>query len=152
VGDGKHSILELIEEKNIKKKDALYKGSTSSIKIPEVQRIFGSSFMKGVPPKGKTVIVSDRANLSLGGEAQDVTEKVHPDYEKLLGPAIRSLNLKICGVDVLATDISKAPKISGAKIIEMNAAPGLLPHTRPHKGKGQRPASRIVDLLEKQAW
>ncbi len=151
VGDGKSNVHQLIEAKNNLPKDEDYQGTTSPIKPGEVARLFGRGFLEVVPKIGEKVLVSDKANLSLGGDAYDVTETVHEAYEALLAPMIKSLGLRICGVDVLTEDISVDPKASHAKVTELNAAPNLRPHTYPTEGENRQPARKIVAMLAQAA-
>lgn len=151
IGDGEHSVEELIQLRNAVVKSEDHPGTTSTIKLAEVSRVFGQEFLRAVPRRREAVVVSDKANLSLGGDAYDVTDEVHKSFEPMLAPLMKSLGLRICGIDVLTTDISKPPAVSGAKVLEVNAAPNIRPHKYPTEGKSRDASIKIVDLLEQRA-
>ena len=67
--------------------------------------------------------ILDNANLSTGGMSYDFTTKIHTDYANLAINITKDMELRLCGVDILTSDISKP--ISDYIIIEINSAPGL---------------------------
>lgn len=87
------------------------------------------------------------ANLSTGGTAIDVTDKVHPDNRDMAVRAIRAIGLDIGGVDFLTDDISKSYKEIGGGICECNAAPGFRMHVAPSEGKPRDVAGKVMDML-----
>lgn len=148
VGDGTSSVQALIEAKNAIPKSEDFKGTTSSIKTVEVTRVFGEQFLLSVPQRGEKVTVSDKANLSLGGDAYDVSDVVNAKFEAMLAPMIKALGLRICGVDIISTDISLDPVADRAKMLEINAAPNIRPHLYPLQGQARNAAVKIADMLE----
>ena len=123
IGDGKKTILELI---NKKQRD--FKSLGRPAKFLDDFRIKMNLKQKGfnfnsVLDKNEKIFLLDNANLSTGGEAIDVTAKIHPDFIKLAINITKDMDLRLCGVDLIAPDITK-PMIDYA-IIEVNAAPGL---------------------------
>jgi cyanophycin synthetase len=101
-----------------------------------------------VLPNGQALILKDTANISTGGTARDVTAMVHPFNVFLAERAARLLNLNICGIDIVAKDISIPlnDKNNGA-VIEVNAAPGLRMHLSPAEGEPRAVAAPILDML-----
>ena len=81
-----------------------------------------------VPERGRFVRLRYTANISTGGSAADVTDKVHPDNRIVVERATRLVGLDIAGVDFLCTDIAKSWRDVGGKIIEVNSQPGFRPH------------------------
>ena len=80
--------------------------------------------LESVLPKGERVFLLDNANLSSGGDAIDVTEKIHPGFKDLAVRLTRDMGLRLCGVDIMTEgDIREAP--TTYHILEINAAPGL---------------------------
>ena len=51
------------------------------------------------PAKGEVVLLRENANLSTGGFAWDVTEKIHPDNVALAERAAAIIGLDIAGID-----------------------------------------------------
>ena len=77
-----------------------------------------------VPPAGATVLIRRNGNLSTGGTAIDVTERVHPQVAARAVEAAQMIGLDIAGVDVVAMDISRPLDEQGGVVVEVNAAPG----------------------------
>lgn len=68
--------------------------------------------------------LQDIANLSLGGTTEDKTDKITSYYANLAIRIADSLNLKLCGIDIIAKDITDE-KNSDYYLLEVNSAPGL---------------------------
>ncbi len=124
VGDGRSSIKRLLTKKQQGFEAA---GRDTKIKPadPRIKRKLALSKMtlSSVPKAGTVVQLLDNANLSSGGDAVDVTDTMHPGFKKIAIDLTRDMGLRICGVDIMASDITKAPK--KYSILETNAAPGL---------------------------
>ena len=96
---------------------------------------------RSVPAKGQRVYLLDNANLSTGGDAVDVTKRIHPAFKKLAVKLTRNMGLRLCGVDLMVDgDISQKPDVFW--VLEVNAAPGLDHYAR--MGKAQE---KIVETL-----
>ena len=54
-----------------------------------------------VPPDGALVFLRATANVSTGGTAVDVTDKVHPENRSMLERAARAVDLDIAGIDFI---------------------------------------------------
>ncbi len=125
IGDGRLSILKLLRKKQ---RSFVKLGRDTKIKI-EDPRIkaklrFQGRTVRSVPIFGERVFLLDNANLSTGGDATDVTEAMHPSFNKIATRLTRDMGLRICGVDLMIEgDISKPAK--KYVILETNAAPGL---------------------------
>ncbi len=151
VGDGKHTIRELIEIENQNElRGEGHELPLTKIRIDddtlEMLRKQGYT-LDSIPEEGKTVWLKSTANLSTGGVAIDVTDKIHPEVETMAVRIAKALSMDICGIDVITVDISKPLVESGLKVIEVNAAPGLRMHLYPYKGKPRPVGDAIVDLL-----
>ena len=53
------------------------------------------------------VLLRESANLSTGGEARDVTDRVHPAVQRVCERAARMIGLDVCGIDLVLPDISQ---------------------------------------------
>src|SRR5262249_38878811 len=53
----------------------------------------------------------------------------------------------ICGIDVVASDISKPLDATNGRIVEVNAAPGLRMHLTPSEGRARDVGAAIVRML-----
>ncbi|MDB5230267.1 MAG: cyanophycin synthetase [Chitinophagaceae bacterium] len=150
-GDGHSSILDLIkkENKNPLRGDG-HQNILTKIELDEITHttITEQGYcMEDVPEKDQVVYMRRTANLSTGGTAKNVTDTVHPDNIKLFERAARIMGLDICGLDIIAPDLSRPIKSSGGVIIEVNAAPGFRMHLCPSHGKAINVAKPVVDML-----
>lgn len=150
-GNGVSTIGELIELVN--KDPRRGKGHNcvlTQIEVDEkTEKILASCnrTIDSVLPEGEVQVLKDTANLSTGGTATDVTDDVHPYNTRLAERAARIIGLDICGIDIMAPDVTRPFKENGGAIIEVNAAPGLRMHFAPSAGL-QRPVGKaIVDML-----
>ena len=100
-----------------------------------------------IPAYGETVYLRENDNLSTGGIAIDVTEKVHPENVESAIKAARIIGLDIAGIDITISDISKPLIESGGAVIEINAAPGIRMHHFPAEGKARMLHIEIVNYL-----
>jgi len=151
IGDGKSTIKELVEKENKNPlrgeghENYLTKIVLDSVAIMDLKR--QGLALTSVPSKGQKVILRQSANLSTGGTAIDITDRVHPDNVQLAVYAAKVLGLDIAGVDFILEDISKSYLEQNGKIIEVNAAPGLRMHLHPSAGKARDVGEEIVKLL-----
>lgn len=151
VGDGTHSIAELIEITN---QDPLrgedHEKPLTRIKIdPVVLFVLGKKglSLESVPRRGEVVFLRENANLSTGGSAVDVTDRIHPDNRDLALRAAKIVGLDVAGVDLVTGDISQPLQADRGAVIEVNAAPGLRMHLYPSRGASRPVAEAIVDYL-----
>jgi cyanophycin synthetase len=100
-----------------------------------------------VPEKGVTVYLKQTANISTGGTSEDVTDIVHPDTIAMAERAARLVGLDICGLDVVAADITKPLTRENGAVVEVNAGPGLRMHLSPSMGQPRNIARPIIDML-----
>jgi cyanophycin synthetase len=96
-----------------------------------------------VPQAGARVYLRATANISTGGTAVDVTDRVHPDNRTMLERAARVSGLDVVGIDFITPDISRSYREAGGAICELNASPGL----RPHQVAAQVPGAVQRDVV-----
>src|ERR1051325_1839036 len=152
-GDGLHNLGELIEIAN---RDPLRgDGHDNALtKIVVAQELLcclrkRNLSLEHVPGAGERVLLRETGNLSTGGTATDVTDHVHPEIKRQCERAARAVGLDVCGLDLVATDISQ-PLDRGNGFIEANAAPGLRMHTQPTHGQPRDVGGAIIDMLYPQ--
>lgn len=151
VGDGKHSIQQLVEIIN---KDPLrgdeHEKPLTKIHIDQVVLMVihkQKRTLVDIPEPGEVIYLRENANLSTGGIAIDVTDRVHPDNIEICLRAVKLIGLDVAGVDLVAQDISNPVNIKNGAVIEINAAPGIRMHHYPAKGKPRNAARAIVEKL-----
>jgi len=151
VGDGKHSIRELVDVVNQDpKRGSGHATSLTKIRFDDIALACLSDQglkAESVPVRGQRVILRRNANLSTGGTATDVTDDVHPDVAARAVAAARMVGLDICGVDVVTDSIHHSLEKSGGGVVEVNAAPGLRMHIAPSFGKGRAVGEAIVQYM-----
>lgn len=151
-GDGIHTVKELISIENQRGVRApLNRGLLTYIDLECAESYLGEK-MNEVPLAGEWYTVSEVANISMGGEAIDATERIPHWLRQMAERAARMMQLPVCGVDFL---LSAEPSISSAEedlrpvIIELNKAPGLRVHEHPAVGVSQPVVARFFDYLER---
>lgn len=151
IGDGRHSITQLVEEANKDpRRGEDHATSLSKLRLDEIAK--GVLAEQGltvdsIPAAGQLVLIRRNANLSTGGSATDVTDLVHPEVAARVIDGVRMVGLDIAGVDVVCQDISRPLEQQGGIIVEINAAPGLRMHLEPSSGKGRPVGEAIIDTM-----
>ena len=150
-GDGKHTIQQLIEETN--KDPRRGYGHENVLTQIDVDRDTTDLLEKlnytleTVPEKGEVVYLKSTANLSTGGTSIDVTDMMHPENIFLCERISRVIGLDICGVDIMAENLTQPLKENGGCILEVNAAPGFRMHLAPSEGLPRNVAAPVIDML-----
>lgn len=103
--------------------------------------------LETVPKAGETVYLKSTANLSTGGTSVDVTDMMHPENIFLCERISRVIGLDICGVDIMAENLTQPLKENGGCILEVNAAPGFRMHLAPSEGLPRNVAAPVIDML-----
>lgn len=151
VGDGEHSISQLIERENENPLRGYgHEKPLTKILIDDITINYLKSkgmSLEYIPKRNEKVILRFNANLSTGGVAKDCTDIIHPDNIEIITRAAEAVGLDIAGIDICTRDISKPIRETGGVIIEINAAPGIRMHMYPTYGKPRNAASYIVDYL-----
>ena len=151
VGDGLHSVRELVEEVNRDpRRGSGHATSLTKIRFDDIA--LGCLAAQGlnadtVPPRGKRVLLRHNGNLSTGGTATDVTDDVHPEVAQRAVAAAQMVGLDICGVDMVCDSILHPLEEQGGGVVEVNAAPGLRMHLTPSYGKGRPVGEAIISTM-----
>jgi D-alanine-D-alanine ligase-like ATP-grasp enzyme len=123
-GDGEATVFELMQQKQ---ENFINNGRGEIIKFEDdriqtnLQRL--NFKFNSILPKDKIVYLLDNANLSSGGEAIDLTENIHPDFQKLAINITKDMGMRLAGVDIITNDITSP--LADYIIIEVNGSPGL---------------------------
>lgn len=151
VGDGKQTIQQLIDETN-KDPRRGYGHENVLTEITVDRDTMDLLEKKGytletIAPKGETVFLKSTANLSTGGTSIDVTDMVHPENIFLAERISRVIGLDVCGIDIMAKNLTQSLKENGGVILEVNAAPGFRMHLAPSEGLPRNVAAPVIDML-----
>ncbi len=151
VGDGTHSIRELVEIVNQDPRRGVgHEKVLTRIELDaqaEMMMARVEVTADTVPEAGRIIYLRSTANLSTGGTATDVTDIIHPDNREMAVRAIKAIGLDVGGVDFLSTNIAESYKTIGGGICEVNAAPGFRMHVAPSEGKPRDAAGPVIDML-----
>lgn len=153
IGDGAHTVEELIRLKNMDpRRGEGHEKALLRIKIDKnVSETLKEQKMKlnSVIKKGKIVFLRKNSNISTGGDSVDVTDAVHPELKKIAVRVIRAIpGLEYGGIDVLTSkDISKKPTRKSYIVIEVNLSPMISMHHFPYEGKSRNVAKEVIDIL-----
>jgi cyanophycin synthetase len=150
-GDGTSTVQQLIDEVN--KDPRRGNGHTNVLTKITVDNVtLGMLAANGlttasVIQAGEILYLKDTANLSSGGTADDITDTVHPENLKLAERIARLMNLDICGIDIMAEDVTVPITSDNGAVLEVNAGPGLRMHLAPSSGSANNVAAPIMDML-----
>ncbi|RQO31728.1 cyanophycin synthetase [Taibaiella sp. KBW10] len=151
VGNGIHTIQALIEETNRDPKRGYgHENVLTEITVDrDTEDILAKKnyTLETIPQQGEIVHLKSTANLSTGGTSVDVTEMMHPENIFLCERISRVIGLDVCGIDIMAENLTQPLKESGGVILEVNAAPGFRMHLAPSEGLPRNVAAPVIDML-----
>jgi cyanophycin synthetase len=150
-GDGKYNVQELIDKENLDPRRGY--GHENVLTEITVDRDTTDLLDKmgytldTIPKKGEIVYLKSTANLSTGGTSIDVTDMMHPENIFLSERISRVIGLDVCGIDIMAENLTQPLKENGGVILEVNAAPGFRMHLAPAEGLPRNVAAPVIDML-----
>ncbi len=151
IGDGKSTVKQLVDEVNKDPRRGYgHENVLTKITINDLTKtiLAGNGYNEdSIIPKGERVLLKDTANLSTGGTAEDVTDIVHPSNVSMAERISKIIDLDICGIDIMTTDISQPLPDTGGAVLEVNAGPGFRMHLAPTTGLPRNVAAPVVDKL-----
>ena len=151
VGDGKLNIQELVDQVNKDPRRGYgHEKELTQITINDLTKsiIKAKGYtLDTVIEKDERLILKDTANLSTGGTAKDVTDIVHPANVSMAERISKIIDLDICGIDIMTTDITKPLSETGGAVLEVNAGPGFRMHLAPTTGLPRNVAVPVIDKL-----
>lgn len=151
VGDGARTLIELVEELNSDpRRGDGHEKSLTRVRIDEdtLAKLAKQGLdLESVPEAGRVVALKTTANLSTGGTATDVTDEVHAAIREMVERVSRVVDLDVCGVDVVASTLSRPLEETGGGVCEVNAAPGFRMHLDPANGPRRNVAVPVVEML-----
>lgn len=150
-GDGTQTIQQLIDETNQDPRRGYgHENVLTQIDVDrdtlDLLEKLGYT-LETVPNRGEIVYLKSTANLSTGGTSVDVTDMMHPENIFLCERISRVIGLDVCGIDIMAENLTQPLKENGGCILEVNAAPGFRMHLAPSEGLPRNVASPVIDML-----
>lgn len=141
VGDGMHTIKQLIEMENAKPHRAAGKRGELKIISLDGAKAYLKKRIHRIPPTGEQVAVVGVSNTSMGGHAEDATDEVPMEIRQKAAAFVQALKLPVCGIDIIRAPTGRC------KFIEANASPGFGPHHHPRVGQKRDVTKLFVDFL-----
>jgi len=151
IGDGKLNIQQLIDKENEDPRRGYgHENVLTEISIDKEthDQLAKSNYsLETILPKGEKCYLKGTANLSTGGTSTDVTDIMHPTNIFICERISRVIGLDICGIDIMAQNLSEPLETSGGVVLEVNAAPGFRMHLAPANGLPRNVAAPVIDML-----
>ncbi len=151
MGDGVHTIEQLVDEVNQDPRRGIghEKVLTRLVFDHQAEALLSHKgyTRETIPTNGERVFLRSTGNLSTGGTATDMTDRVHPDNIEMAVRAVKAIGLDVGGVDFLSTDVTESYKEVGGAICEINAAPGFRMHMAPSEGQARDVGGPVMDML-----
>ncbi|MFZ7136168.1 bifunctional glutamate--cysteine ligase GshA/glutathione synthetase GshB [Avibacterium avium] len=153
VGDGKHSVAELVAAKN----DHPLRGDGSrtplkKIALGDIEKLQLKEqglTVDSIPEAGRIVQLRANSNISTGGDSIDMTDGMHPSYKALAVGITKAMGAAVCGVDLIIPDLHKPaePSLQSWGVIEANFNPMMMMHIFPYSGKSRRLTLDVIKML-----
>lgn len=144
-GDGRHTIQELVEITNAKrKKISDYLGPIVLDEEAQIRLKEQGLDQRYIPAVGEVVVLCYTSNPTRGGSYESVNIKICKENRKIMTKVAAVLNLGLTGIDVECTDINTPISQSQGVILEVNHRPSMLIHENPIQGKSQPVTKKIM--------
>lgn len=146
VGDGEHTIEELIDLKNHwRKKNARLNSCLIHMDSEILDFITEAGYtLESIPEKDKLIYLREKTNVSSGGDPVDVTDTIADEYKQIAIDALKAIPGFIHGgVDIIVNegkDIEEA-----AVVLELNPTAQIGGALYPLEGKARDIPKAIVD-------
>lgn len=142
-GDGKSTVLQLIEHEN-KTNPLRSHGYKTQLNVIDTEA--AKRYLKGqinsIPANKQEVRVVGAANMGTGGEAVDITNSLPSQIIKDAEKLAQALKITACGVDFMYNS-----KTQEYNFIEANSTPSFGLHENPTHGQAQPVTKRFVDYI-----
>ncbi|UDM08503.1 acylphosphatase [Halomonas sp. NyZ770] len=150
VGDGVSTVEMLVNAKNKVRRHNPYTGKyLLALDQAVIERISSKGYAPdSILDAGKVLYLQTIANIGAGGDSEDVTELVHPDFIEIAERVYGAFEkLAFCGLDLITEDISCPSDAQRYAVIEVNANCDLAMHHFPTRGEPRNAAGAILDDL-----
>ena len=153
VGDGQHTVRELVAIKNdnpLRGRD--HRSPLEIIELGDIELLMLDQQGYGpddILPDRVKVDLRRNSNISTGGDSIDVTESMHPSYKELAADMAKAMGAWACGVDLIIPDSSavSTKENPNCTCIELNFNPSMYMHTYCAEGPGQSITPKILAKL-----
>lgn len=146
IGDGVHTVEELITLKNEqRKKNPRLFSCLIEIDIEILEEIEKEGYsLESIPKKGDIIYLRKKTNVSSGGDPIDVTDELPNSIKEIAIKAINAIpGLYHGGVDIIVNE--HLPPEEGAVVIELNPTAQIGGILYPIQGKARDIPAAIID-------
>jgi cyanophycin synthetase len=149
-GDGKQSIIQIIQIENYKR---MHPRVTCLCEIKLDDVLFKTLekqelTLDSIPAKRQVIQLRTGTNVSKGGNCEEVTPRVHRSVADLAKKVLKAVpGLSLVGIDLICSDITQDIRKQPYAVCEINSAPGLSLHMMPPIGKPVDVASYVVNVM-----
>jgi cyanophycin synthetase len=151
IGDGSHSIAQLIEIVNRDPRRGFgHEKVLTRIKLNHQSELLlqrAGYTLDTVLSAGERCFLAATANLSTGGTAIDRTTEINYETREIARRAALIVGLDVAGIDIITPDITQPLREVGGGIVEVNAGPGFRMHLQPSEGTPRNVARHVIDML-----
>jgi D-alanine-D-alanine ligase-like ATP-grasp enzyme len=150
VGDGEHTIEQLVAMKNKRRRDNAYLGA-SLIKLTPMtlHRLAAIGLSPvSVPEAGQYLQLHSAASIGSGGEARDVTDLLHTGFCAIADRVRKAMYDPFhIGIDLIADDIALPPEEQRWAVVGVHANPGFGMHQFSAAGPSRDVAGALIEAL-----
>jgi len=128
IGDGKHTIAELIMYEQARQLELPYQQGVTIPSLDEeaIQALMKQAYLPSdIPLQGISIELRLIESTEWGGIDVDVTGSIHPANVEIACLAAQAMGINMAGVDMISKDISVPWYMNGAVINEVNFSPLL---------------------------
>ncbi|MCA0402955.1 MAG: UDP-N-acetylmuramyl peptide synthase [Proteobacteria bacterium] len=148
IGDGQHSIEELIELTNVKRqKTADFLGKIVVDEECKTRLLEANLTLNDIPSLDQRVLLGYTSNATRGGTFRSLGNRICKENKKLMIKAASIVNLNMAGLDVECEDINVPISSSRGVIIEINNSPSIRIHQEPLSGEPVFISKKIIRSL-----
>lgn len=146
VGDGVHTIAELIDIKNKTRHHLV-----SEVIIDNQHLSFLSRrgwALNSVPTGGEIIDLLEKIGVSYGGFRAEVIKETHPEIKNVMEQAAAVVDDPLVGFDFIIKDVTIPPQGQKWGIIECNGTPFIDLHHEPLAGEPSNVARELWNYVE----
>lgn len=150
IGDGISTINELVEHKNKNRVKNPYNGKYLLSFNEDSESILKAKGLEkdSILNKGYKLQLKSVANIGAGGDSEDITYKIHPDFADVAVNCWKAFgDLYYCGVDLIAEDISRPAAEQQYAVVEVNVNCDISIHHFPTIGQPLDVAKSLAEYL-----
>ncbi len=149
IGDGLHTIRELVDQKNMTKLDGVFDVEWGYENEAHLAR--QGLTLDSIPRKDVRVELSRHSGRQVGGDSREMPQEIHPALRRYIEHAAALLGQPILGFDLIIPDPEAHPDSQQWGFLEANSLPFIELHYAPRRGEPSNVAAAVWDLWHEAA-